>query len=241
MRFALQVTGLAVGIPLEILIIAVMLRGGYRRFPFIFLYSVVDLLATIVELPSAVDYVRGRASSTTLASLYWMDETLLQLLIYLAVMSLIYEATAKLQSRRILRTCLILGAPVIAGTSFLLHYHPALNFGSLMTPWLRDLNFCSAVLDLALWTLLLGSRNRDRQILLLSGALGIQFSGVAIGESIQQLAIQSRSRPISLTGSLIVMLANLLRLYLWWRALKAVPETTPAKIQREPSARTTTP
>ena len=52
-----------------------------------------------------------------------------------------------------------------------------------MTPWTRDLNFCSAILDLALWALLIAAREKDHRLLLLSGGLGIQFTGEAIGES----------------------------------------------------------
>ena len=88
-----------------------------------------------------------------------------------------------------------------------------------MTPWLRDLNFCSAVLDLALWALLIG-RKRDHQLLLLSGALGVQFTTGAIGSSLQDLAIRSHSRPISLAGGLIVMVGTVFRMYIWWRALR---------------------
>ena len=51
MRFALQVAGYAVGLPLEVLIIAALLRGGYRRFPFVFIYTVIDFLTTVLEIP----------------------------------------------------------------------------------------------------------------------------------------------------------------------------------------------
>jgi hypothetical protein len=36
MRFAIQLCGLVVGLPLQLLIIGTLLRGGYRRFPFLF-------------------------------------------------------------------------------------------------------------------------------------------------------------------------------------------------------------
>ena len=41
-----------------------------------------------------------------------------------------------------------------------------------MTPWTRDLNFGAAILDLGLWALLIGSRQKDRKLLLVTGALG---------------------------------------------------------------------
>jgi hypothetical protein len=225
MRFAIQLCGVLIGLPLEILIIAALVRGGYRRFPFILVYTIADFLTTVVELPSAVGYVRGMPwAADSLASVYWLDEAILQVLIYSVVMSLIYQATGRLRSRRIVRASLIAGAILFAGISFLIHWSPALNRGSFMTPWTRDLNFCSAILDVALWTLLIAAREKDHRLLLLSGGLGIQFTGEAVGESTRDLAMRSHSRPISFLGNALIMLTNLLFLYIWWQALRTAPE-----------------
>jgi hypothetical protein len=148
----------------------------------------------------------------------------MQVLVYAVVMSLIYQATGKLQPRRIVRASLIAGAILFAGISFLAHWSPALNRGSFMTPWTRDLNFCSAILDLALWMLLIAAREKDHRVLLLSGGLGIQFTGEAVGESTRDLAMRNHSRPISFLGSALIMLTNLLFLYIWWQALRTAPE-----------------
>ena len=221
MRLALQVVGWAIGLPLEILIIAALLRGGYRRFPFIFAYIVIDFVTTVVEMPTDFNYVRGGAEGSILYTfLYWIDEAVLQVLIYAVVISLIYGVTRHIRSRRAVRIVLIAGAVLIAGVSFLLHYSPTLNRGSYMTPWTRDLYFFSAVLDLLLWAMLIGSRSRDQQMLLLSGALGIKFAGESIGGSVRQLAIHSRSHPLALTGSVIIVLANISFSYVWWQALR---------------------
>jgi hypothetical protein len=237
MRLALQIAGWAFGLPLEILIISALLRGSYRRFPFIFAYIVIDFITTVLEMPAELNYVRyGSQGSVMYAVLYWTDEFVLQFLIYAVVLSLIYDVTRDLRSRRVVRISLIAGAVLIAGVSFLLHYSPGLNQGSYMTPWLRDLNFCSAILDLGLWALLLASRSRDHQMLLLSGALGIKFAGESIGESVRQLAIRSRSKPISLTGNVIIMLANIFFFYVWWQALRA-PHGKRQLQQKEPPAR----
>jgi hypothetical protein len=223
-RFAIQLCGVVIGLPLELLIIAALLRGGYRRFPLVFAYTIADFLTTVVELPSGVGYIRSLPwAANAYAALYWFDETVLQILVYAVVMSLIYQATGKLRSRRIVRVSLIAGAILFAGISFLIHRDPALNVGSFMTPWIRDLNFCSAIFDLALWALLIASREKDHRLLLLSGGLGIQFTGEAIGESTRDLAIRSHSRPISLFGNSLIMLTNLLFLYIWRQALRTAP------------------
>jgi hypothetical protein len=221
-RVALQIAGYVVGLLFEFLIVSTLLRsGGYKRFPFVFLYTVVDFMTTVLEIPPAIAYVRGiRSATTSYTSLYWLDEIILQVLIYAVVIGLVYEATRNLRSRRVLRTSVVIGALLIAGISFLLHHNPNLNTGSWMTPWTRDLNFCSAILDLGLWALLIGSRSRDQQMLLLSGGLGIKFAGESIGDSVRQLAIRNRSRSISLTGSIIVVLSNIFFVYVWWQAVR---------------------
>ena len=233
MRFALQIAGYVLGLLLEFLIISALLRnGGYKKLPFVFIYTVVDFITTVLEIPQAIAYVRGiRTATVGFAALYWIDEIVIQVLIYAVVISLVYEASRRLRSRRILRVSVIAGAILIAAISFLVHHNPSSNTGQWMTPWTRDLNFTSAILDLGLWALLIGSRSHDHRMLLLSGALGIKFAGESIGESVRQLSIRSRSRPISLTGDVIILLANIFFLYVWWQAVRA------PKQSREPSAR----
>jgi len=76
------------------------------------------------------------------------------------------------------------------------------------------------LMDIVLWTSLLATRDRDRRLLLLSGGLGVQFAGTAVGESLRQLALRSRSLPLARSGSFIIVAANLFRFYAWWRALR---------------------
>ena len=224
MRFAIQFCGLVVGLPLQLLVIGTLLRGGYRRFPLLFFYIIADFLTTVVEVPSVVGYDRGmRWAAFAFPAVHWFDVVVMQVLVYAVVMSLIYQATSKLRARRIVRVSLIAGAILFAGISFLIHWNPALNTGSFMTPWTRDLNFCSAILDMALWALLIASREKDHRLLLLSGGLGIQFTGGAMGRSIGQLALRTRSRALFLSGGVVTLLADLVFLYIWWRALRTAP------------------
>src|SRR5689334_10938102 len=110
MRFAILVLGLAVGLPLEILILVALLRGWYRRFPFIFAYAIADFLTTLLEVPSSLDYVLGTHHFKSLPSIFYVIEILMQVMVFLVVMSLIYLATEKLESRRVVRGVLIAGA-----------------------------------------------------------------------------------------------------------------------------------
>jgi hypothetical protein len=225
MDVIIQVGSLLLWLPLNLLIIATLLRGEYRRFPFIFAYATVEFLAAAAEVP-AFFAVQGHASKDqgSFAFVWWLDEVIAQVLLFVVVMSLIYMATSRLSTRRTVRTGLIVGSVVFAAVSFLIHYAPAEQaVGIWMTPWTRDLNFAAAILDLALWALLIGSRQKDHRLLLLSGALGIQFTGEAIGEAVRQLATAHRHHPTALLGSTIMVAADIVRSYIWWRALRRAP------------------
>jgi hypothetical protein len=51
----LLISGYPVGLPLEVLIIIAMLRGGYRRFPTAFAFYHSQLVTTVVEMPLALE------------------------------------------------------------------------------------------------------------------------------------------------------------------------------------------
>ena len=99
-----------------------------------------------------------------------------------------------------------------------------------MNLWIRDLNFCAAVMDLALWAMLIANPRRDHQLLLLSGGLGILFTGRAIGGAILQMASQYRSSPISLLGAIVQTTAILCFLYVWWQALRVATNEIKPKV-----------
>ena len=214
----LQYLGWLIGLPLELLIIAALLRGGYRRFPLVFAYALALFLTTVVEIPAYIGYFSGLKGTRTRAFYYWIDEGILQVLIFAVVVSLIYRATEVVQARRVIRVSLIGGAALFAGISFLIHYNARAVIGTWMTPWSRDLNFSSAILDLALWSLLLASRKNEVELLMLSGALGIQFTGEAIGQ-----ALRNQFPSTVLLANVMIMLANLACLYMWWNIFRFSP------------------
>ena len=223
MQLIIQICNYLIGLPLELLIIAALLRGAYRRFPFIFVYIVAYFLTTVAEIPVYIAYYSGIQSAKGYrVFLYWLDEGILQLLVFAVVMSLIYQASGRLQSRRMVRAGLIAAAIVFAGVSFLVHYHAHIPLGRWMTPWTRDLSFSSTILDLALWFLLIASRKKDSLLLMLSGALGIQFTGEAIGEALRTL---SNSRLAVTGGDILIVAADFICLYIWWQAFRGAART----------------
>ena len=226
MRFALNICANLVGIPLEILIIAAMLRGSYRRYPALFVYMLAVFVVSLVETPLYVvghlDLVRysDRHVWRQYLKCYWIDERVLIALVFVVVLSLIYQATEKARSRRVMRASVVGGAVLFSAIAFWAHYDPAVPPGQWMTAWTSNLYFCAAILDLGLWAMLIGSRAKDSRLLMFSGALGILFTGAAIGGSISNLAVAQRSSALTFAGGLVTMLSNLTFLYIWWQALR---------------------
>lgn len=226
MRLALQAAALAVGLPLQVLIVAALLRGAWRRFPLVMAFSVVELVTSVVQAPSALESMRGiHAGGVPYWVTYWIGEAITQVLLYTVVISLLYVAAGRLRSAPAVRLGLILAAFLVAGVTLLAHYDPSVLYGEWLSPWFRDLNFACALMDIVLWTSLVAMRDRDRQLLMLSGGLGVQFAGTAVGESLRQMAIHSRSHPLALTGSVIIVASNLFRFYAWWQALRQRQES----------------
>lgn len=215
MRQALQYISWAVGLGLNLLVIAAMLRGSYRQYRFAFAYVVALLLTTVVEIAAAT-----AARALPLDVYYWIDEAILDGLVFCVVIALIDQA-AEHAPGRIKRRWLIAGAAALVAASVALRSGPG-HFNHRMTVVSRDLNMCAVILDLILWTVLAASRRPDRRLLLLSGGLGIQLTGAIMGQSLRQI-----SRGTVLAGILLEVITGFLGLYIWWRAFHSAPPATP--------------
>ena len=218
MRQAVQYLSLAFWFPLILLLIAALLRGGYRRYPFLFAYAVASFLTAVVELAARVGSASGVRLAHSWPVYYWVDDGIRQGLLFVVVISLLYRATGGIRGRGATRLLLVAGAVVVAGASFAIHYDPQAGTSRWMTLWTRDLNFSSAILDLALWTILLNAKKYDMELFLLSGALGIRFTGEAIGH-----ALRSQFPGILLAGDTTIVLASLACLYVWWKVFRTSP------------------
>jgi len=210
---------------LQALVINRMLRGYWRRFPLIFAFVLAEFLVAVAEFPSVWTtlFYRTRDTLSWRALFYERGEVFLEFFTFVVVINLIFRATANLQSNKVLRVGCVVGAILFVGVSFWIHYDPHVTAGLWITPWTRDLNVGTTVLDLALWTLLLAQRQKDSRLLLLSGALGIQFTGAAIGHSLRSLATRQHPWP-SLIGGKLVLITVIIRVYLWARAFRTAPQ-----------------
>jgi hypothetical protein len=221
MQLVVQVIAWAIAVPLELLVISALLKGHYRRYPLFFLYCIGYFLTTAIDISvNAAYFARIPGAKGHRVFWYWVNEGIMQTLVFALVISLIYHATKNIGPRRMVRIVLVAGAFLFAGISFLVHYSTDLVLSAWMTPWSRDLNFSSTILDLALWAMLIGSREKDKRLLLLSGSLGIQFTSEAIGEAIR--AISSGAGGV-MAGNVLMLAANLSVLYIWWRTFRPQP------------------
>lgn len=222
MQFTIQLIFWAIGLPLSLLVIAAMLRGGYRLFPILFLYQIVDFLMTVAGMPLYLAYYfhHDPGGKASMALWFWWDETVMQPLVYAVVVSLVFRATEKNPARWLVRGAFMACAVLIAGASFLFYNHSEMADGAWIAFWTRDLNFSFEFLDFALWGLLLSARFKDKRLLLVTGGLGIQFSGEAIGEWLRSTALQHNSRSLSFAGSFVTTLVDLTSLYIIWQAFR---------------------
>jgi hypothetical protein len=230
-RFVIQVCGWAVGIPLEILVIVALLKNGYRRYPVVFLYLLVIFVTTLLDIPIGTEsfFWHNAANGRLAARVYWINEWILQGLIFATVLSLIDMAISMSRWRRVMRAGLAVGALLFAGITFWIQYRPPpAGLGVWMTPWTRDLSVCATVLDLALWMILIASRKSDRRLLLICGALGMQFTAEAMGEAIVNLSIPRKSIALGTAGSVVAVAGNLICLYVWWQTFRTMRDSRTA-------------
>src|SRR6266542_598240 len=107
----LQSLGYVAATSLQLLIIRVMLRDSWRRYPFLFLYVVLDLLTNVIEFgPRLIYHELSPAAKRQWAYLYYWDEWIIQAILFILVISLIYRASTDVRPRRLLLGVLVLGS-----------------------------------------------------------------------------------------------------------------------------------
>jgi len=221
MDLALLLCSYLLWCPLEILAISAVLRVGARRYPLVLSYLVATFLGAVAQVPATWAYFEHRRpNGSGYVHLYWLNEGITDILIFAVVITFIYRATSGLATRRTVRRSLGVGSLLYVGVSFLIHYQSDVALGMWMTPWTRDITFCAAILDLALWAILIGARSSDSRLLMLSGGMGVMFCGMAIGESFKTIAIHYQSHPIVVVGNAVEQIGNIVFLYVWWQTFR---------------------
>src|SRR6185437_4449776 len=165
-----------------VLVVLLLLAANYRRYPLLFVYSLILLSLTLLE----TWFVKH---GTTFASaqwrtLYWQNEMVVDFLLFLMVILLTLKALEGSPMRAKVKRLLLV---VATGAALL----PLVIFPARFSPrWFYStsqlLNFAAAILNLALWGAMLGTRKRDPRLLAVSAGLGIAVTGAAIAYGVRQ-------------------------------------------------------
>jgi len=204
-----------VSVALQILVIASLRRGVYKDYPFVLAYSLILLLTTLADASMVSKLVP--LSNTAKRLYFYRDEAVRQFLLFIVVVSLIERAIQTTHFRARIGVFLGLAGSCAVFLSLLAHSDSA-TFTLWMTGVTRDLSFGSVVLTLLLWLIMLSSQKRDHLLLLITGGLGLQFTGEAIGQSLRQISVQYHAA--LLPGNLLASISHIIRLYIWLEAFR---------------------
>jgi hypothetical protein len=197
---------LIIGTTLQVLVIQLLFRRALKAFPTLLVYLVASALATAF---AASAYFSG----DIYRKYYWIQDAVLQCLMFILVISLIYGAMNQNAKRAAVGRTLVGSTILCVLLSTYFTWNPQLGYW--MTRLSRNLGFLAVVLNMVLWAVLIKSRRADRTLLMVSGGLGIQMAGKAIGHSLRQI-----SHSTILPGNLVIVLSGLLSLYIWWQAFR---------------------
>jgi hypothetical protein len=219
-----------VDVALQLALLFFLLRGPYKRYVVLFVYSVAVLVTSTIEtVISPLDKVLFR-------KVYWSDEVILDLLLFLVVISLT-NLSLEDNPLRAKMSRVLLGIVLVAVIlPFVVLHPPFFTSGTRWSGawglWFNStgqmLNFAGAIMNLALWSALLTSRNRDSQLLKVSIGVGVAVAGQAIGFGIRRFIPQdtvARELP-----DVFMSLTHVLSVFIWVTAFRL-----PAKNLQAPS------
>ena len=224
----------AAGIGIELVAFVLLLLGPTRRFLALLTFIVFELASTLGLTLADLVY-KGSAQITAAkategqkfyAHLYWTDEVLLNLLQFLLVIVLTYTATEEGRKRAAV-------GRLLGGVAVVVMLLPFVLFHPTFTPWPKAewfnsttqlLNFGGTIMNLALWTALIGSRRRDPQLLTVSAGLGVIVTGAAISYGLRHFI-----PPGGLWApNLLLMLTHIGGLTAWCWAFRPTAAPRPA-------------
>jgi hypothetical protein len=200
----------AVGLTLQYLVTQALIAGPFRQFTVVFAYILCLIITTLTDILMSFDM--GNLSRIYFRY-YWTADLLRESALYAVVISLVLHAMPDGRRRAALVRILVLVAILFWIGSIVMYQEPNLN--KTMVKVVRNLSFCSAVATLVLWFVLIASEKRDTRLLVITGGLGLQMTGEAIGQSLRQISKQT-----NLIGGLTMVFAHFLCLYIWWRAFQ---------------------
>ncbi|HEV8146837.1 MAG TPA: hypothetical protein VGP79_10665 [Bryobacteraceae bacterium] len=143
----------------------------------VFLFCILLLVTSLAEV-LVVQWMTYGTRSDTYRRLYWTDEMVTDTFLFIMVAVMIYRATEGTPLRK-------LAERLFSGVVTVALLLPFVLFDKWFSNhWFNRssqlLNFGGAILNLLLWTALLGMRRRDTQLLTVSAGLGVIVTGSAV-------------------------------------------------------------
>lgn len=211
---------ISAGFILQSMVVSTMLRGWFRKYPFIFVYLIFSFLSTVVQV--AFKFYLGPSSKEFIRA-YWFGDFFGTCLVLMVIIHLIRRAMEGHPHQRPVYAGLLLGVVATAVGSVLLMEMFSRHFtlSRWMTEVSRDYYFSAVLLNAILWCTLVRRNHESKQLYLLTSGLGLKLCGSAIGHALR------------LTGAGVVLASHflvvtyLLSLYVWYVALKKAPEEAP--------------
>ncbi len=209
-----------VGVILQVMVIWAMSRGFVRRYFGVFFYLLVLFLTAVADFAAYLDPGQFGA---WYQEVYYINNTVRQLSGFVAVLTLIFTATANHPQRVAVRVKILLGTAIVVVLSF----SPPLAGGETPNLYItnasRNLSFSNALLNVILWFSLVKARASERRLFLVSGGLGLNMAGEAIAQSLVGMSTGA-SAWLWYLGNFIAVPSHLLCLLIWWTAFRRVTE-----------------
>jgi hypothetical protein len=176
----------SVTILLQLTLIVLLAKGPFRRYPVLVLYSVTYIAIIVLE---GLALSEAGVDGALYRNLYWTSDLVLDFLLFLMVITLTYRVVAGNPLLRPFARMLFVVAAAAIVLPFVL-FHPLFQFG-----WFRHtsqlLSFGAALMNLRLWTAIIGTRDRDPQLLSVSAGVGVAVTGIAITYGLLQFTSTS--------------------------------------------------
>jgi hypothetical protein len=227
-----------IDVALQLVLIFLLLRNPQRRSIALFVYTVAVLITTALEF---VATHRAHPDPGLFRRLYWSDEVIVDLLLFLVVISFTNLALEGNPLRA--KMSRILAGVVAAALilPFVLFHPPLFSSPTHWTPawgrWFNStgqmLNFGAAIMNLALWSALLTSRRRDSQLLTVTIGVGVAVAGQAIGFGVRHfISDQSTAREFP---DLFMTMTHVLSVFIWcWAFRSPAKPASPLGAETQP-------
>ena len=204
--------------------LAALVRGSWRQYWAVFLYMACLTVTSVAEIAVLIEY---GLKSTQYAYCYWCGELLRQTTLYVTIVSLLLQAIPASRVRATMLRLLVTVAVIFWVGSLWVYQQP--SFSPWMARVVRNLAFCSSIVNLGLWFALIASEKRHSQLLMITGGLGLQMTGEAIGLSLRHVS----GGKATMLGNFLATFTHWLCLYIWWRAFQ--PQTA-LKLEQKTAA-----